>query len=807
MPVGNDNEDTVDALRALYCQVLASPVEEVDINLSFISLGGKRKTPESLRMLSNGHGLTLHPGDSFRGVVLFQKCLEKHIRVTYQAIMSQSLTENAALATEASRSFHDDEHLTASSKHDRHKRFQLMPRDYDFSNIEHVLQQYHGLGLECVEDIYPCSLMQENMYIGQKMGGYSLYQTTSVYQVSSSYTLDHIQDAWQQIVHRHQTLRTVYVEASDSSSSRLLDALVLSEMAVKVLAGTSEDRDKILAECSIKPSTLGPGTYHQLTVYPVAGSEVNSRLLKVELNHITVDAASMMVIIDELGQALQGCLSLKGPPTGYGEYIEYLQLRTDEDRALDHWIDYLDSVQPCHFPALNENREHQVGSSELIEVPLSTSLTHLRQFCQTSRITVATALQAAWAQVLHIYTGDPDVCFGYLCSGRSLPIPGVTGIVGPMMNLMVCRIRDVGNISLQELLHTIRDDFNNSLPHQSFSLRKVQRILGNSESKLFNTVVNTFYGPSKLVDDSDQLIKLVSSHNASDLDIVVKAIYTDVDLRIRLAYSSTTLFHILAKHVAHTFAAIVDRMVAIPDSSLCRVSEVTTASPYDIQAMTRWNERSLKGADLQPVCVHELIELAARKHPRLPAIHAWDGHMDYELLDKASTDLAHLIVQRGFSTKKHIALCFEKSKWYSVALLGVMKSGNAFVPIDLSNPDERKRKILNQLEATNQGETMIICSPKLAKKCAVLAKHTIILEEQSLDKSLSLGSTDNALPTTRPNDPAYVIFTVCIHPSVNLLIWEVTQSDSILLVRQYRGAERGRRRAWCIFSCCSYARL
>lgn len=597
------------------------------------------------------------------------------------------------------------------------------------------------------------------------MGASSLYQTTSVYTVPSSYTLDHIQDAWQQVVHRHQTLRTVYVETSDSSSGRLLDAVVLLKPAGKVLAGTSEDRDKILARSSIEPSTLGLGTYHRLTVYADSGSEVDRTLLRIELNHITVDATSMIVLIDELGQALQGRLSLKSPPTGYGKYIEYLQLRTDENRALDHWIDYLDSVQPCHFPALNDHTEHQAGSFELIEVPFSTNLARLRQFCQTSRITIATALQAAWAQVLHMYTGDPDVCFGYLCSGRSLPIPGVTEIVGPMMNLMACRIRDVGNMFLQELVDTIRDDFSDALPHQLISLRNVQRILGNSESKLFNTVVNTFYGSSKLADDSDQLIKLVSSHNASDLDIVVKAIYTDVDLRIRLAYSSTTLSHIMATHVAHTFAAIVDRMVKVADSSSCRVSEMTTSSPYDIQEMTGWNDRSLKAPKFQPVCVHELIETTARTHPRLPAIHSWDGHMDYELLDKASSALARLITQRGFGTKKYIALCFEKSKWYSVALLGVMKSGNAFVPIDLSNPDQRRRKILDQLKATNKGEGIIICSAKLAKKCAMLAQHTIVLEQQSLDKSLSVGSTDNALPTSKPNDPAYVIFTVCVYLS------------------------------------------
>ncbi|KAI3395913.1 hypothetical protein diail_624, partial [Diaporthe ilicicola] len=737
MSIEDDKQRVIDALRVLYGQVLAIAVEEVDRDLSFIALGG----------------------DSFRAVVLFQKCLDKQIQVSHQTILSRSLIENSTLAIEARASLDGDANSTAFSQSGNHEVFKMMPKDYDFSKIEHDLKTYHGLDIESVEDIYPCSLMQENMYIGQKMGGPSLYQTTSVYQVPSFYTLEQIQDTWQQIVRRHQTLRTVYVETSDSSSGRLLDAVVLSETSGNVLVGTSDERDSIIARGAVKPSKLGRGTYHQVTVYPDSGSEVDRRLLKMELDHITVDAASMIVIIDELAQGLQGVLSLKSQPTGYGKYIEHLQLQTDKDRALDYWIEYLDTVQPCIFPCLNDNRQHQAGSFELIEIPLSKNLTDLRQFCQNSRITVSTGIQAVWAQVLHIYTGEPDVCFGYLCSGRSLPIAGVSEIVGPMMNLMVCRIWDVGNKSLHQVVDTIRDDFSTALPHQSFSLRNVQRILGNSEFKLFNTIVNTFYGPSKLVDDSDQLIKLVSSHNASDLDIVVKALYTDAELKIGLAYSSMALSPAMARHVAHTFAAILDRMVTVREPSSPRISELVTSSPYDIKKIAFWNGRGPKAPGFRPACVHDLIELTARSHPRLPAIHAWDGQMDYETLDKASSTLARLIVQRGFGTGKYIPLCFEKSKWYSVALLGAMKSGNTFVPLDLSNPDQRMRKIMDQLKASNQKESPIICSPKLAEKCALLAQQPIVLEQHLLDNFLPIGPNHDILPTTQVNDPAYVIFT------------------------------------------------
>lgn len=132
-----------------------------------------------------------------------------------------------------------------------------MPKDYDFGNIDEYLKIHHGLSIEDMEDIYPCSLMQENMYIGQKMGGPSLYQTTSVYQVSSSYTLNQLRSAWQQAVDRHQTLRTFYVETSDSSSGRLLDAVIFAKTAGNAVAGTSNERDAILAGDSINIYRFG----------------------------------------------------------------------------------------------------------------------------------------------------------------------------------------------------------------------------------------------------------------------------------------------------------------------------------------------------------------------------------------------------------------------------------------------------------------------------------------------------------------------------------------------------------------------
>lgn len=113
-----------------------------------------------------------------------------------------------------------------------------------------------------------------------------------------------------------KTLRIAYVETSGSSLRRHLDAVVLSRTVGEVLTGTSEERDTILAQGPIKLFKLRRGAYHQVIVYPDVGSEVDRRMLETELNHITVDAASMIVVTDELGHRLQGSFSSKSPPLG-----------------------------------------------------------------------------------------------------------------------------------------------------------------------------------------------------------------------------------------------------------------------------------------------------------------------------------------------------------------------------------------------------------------------------------------------------------------------------------------------------------
>nr|XP_036574363.1 Nonribosomal peptide synthetase 8-like protein 3 [Colletotrichum truncatum]KAF6780782.1 Nonribosomal peptide synthetase 8-like protein 3 [Colletotrichum truncatum] len=716
-------------LTAICSEILCIPVGNIESVSSFVSLGG----------------------DSFKAVNFFQKCTEQGLAVRFQDLLHKSMAEIAHLSAISIQGHHDSSTLKQRGSL-RHKTYPLMPDTYNFSKILQELRDKHALSQDDVEDIYPLSPMQESMYIGQKMSSKRLYRTRGLFVAASGFDLEHFKATWGDIIRRHQTLRTIYVETSDPASERLLDAVVLKEKPGRITVRQYHHVEEVHQQFA-KDISNDQEDQHHVTIYCGPDKQKTSQVfLQLDLNHLTVDGSSLMIIIHELVQGLRG-LPVIGPAAGYGKYIDYLQNQVDEDEALNYWIDFLEEAEPCYFPTMNDNQKGERGSAEVLEISLDTSMQELRTFCRDYNVTISNVLQAVWALVLHTYTRDRDVCFGYLSSGRSLPIVGASEIVGPMMNLLVCRVNSIEEKSIGDLLEGIRQDFVNSLPHQCFSIGKVQRILGSHENKLFNTIMTSYYSPD--INDNENTVKLVASHNASDFDIVIKIVYSDSDIRVRLAYSTAALSSNMAQNVSCTFSTMLKRMIEAKNLKTS-IQPLTLISPHDMHQITDWNNNALV-PNTPPTHIHQLIENNARIHPDAPAICAWDGDMSYKELDEAASCVAGFIINLGIGPGAYVPLYFEKSKWFSVALLAVMKSGNAFVPLDISNPPRRNREILKQV-GISEDYGLVICSSQQASKLDSSARNILELNEEQLS---TIASTPNSrpVPSVVNDDPIYVIFT------------------------------------------------
>ncbi|KAI1213253.1 acetyl-CoA synthetase-like protein [Annulohypoxylon truncatum] len=737
------NNPVEQLLLQLYAEVLSIPEDQISLEESFIALGG----------------------DSFKAIKLKRKCDRLGIRLALRDIFARkTITSIAAgqrlLNDRPKRSQKKEKRRIAT---DVHGRFPLIPLDYSWDVILEELG-LQGCGPEAldelVENVYPCSPMQESIYVARETRGKHLYRIHALFEIGSTITNDVLESSWQSVVDRHETLRAVFVPSTDNSSSRILDAVVLKKAHCNLEHTECKDYAAVLAlyqESCMNPQDFPKGPPHRLTVYR---TEHGQHFCVFDQSHMISDGTSLVNTVTELC-ALAGGSILDAAP-GYSGFINHRRAEQHLDEGLSYWKSYLSGAQSCNFPSLWTGgllaeprlQEH----CQVVEFPFVRHK-ELSEFCARLETTISTALQAAWALLLRAYTGSDEVCFGYTCSGRDISIDGVELMCGPLVNLVVRRV-SLTNQTLRSMIETIQGDFANSLPFQEVPFMRVQQLLGASESKLFNTIMTIQYAPL-LVDENDELpLKLRSNFNASDFGLSVQAMYSDVATKMQLTYSTSLLSTKMAECVTTTFVSMIESLIdaANTDDPVGQLQEI---SPSDRQQVIEWNRETLNGISLPNATVHGLIEETAFRTPRAPAIYFSGETLSYEYLNYMSTRLAIQLVDSLSHEQRFVPLFFEKSALYSVSLLAVLKCGRAFVPIDISNPLPRIQRLLEQLGIT-ESFGLVLTSASYSEKLRSAYRHILVPSIEGFRDENTKTAVDNVstlLPVVQPSDPAYIIFT------------------------------------------------
>jgi non-ribosomal peptide synthetase component F len=178
------------------------------------------------------------------------------------------------------------------------------------------------------------------------------------------------------------------------------------------------------------------------------------------------------------------------------------------------------------------------------------------------------------------------------------------------------------------------------------------------------------------------------------------------------------------------------------------LGEIKFLNQKDQAMILSWNSEPVR---LVNEFVHHLIEKQVMLHPESTiAVDSWDGTLTYKELNQLSTRLAQYLMATGIQ-KRLVPLCFEKSAWTIVAMLGILKAGGAFVPLDPTAPISRLRDIVGDTEAR-----IMLCSPTYHDLCSTLVPQAITIERGNIEQ---LPSSDTEPPVVDCDAPAYVIFT------------------------------------------------
>jgi amino acid adenylation domain-containing protein/non-ribosomal peptide synthase protein (TIGR01720 family) len=621
---------------------------------------------------------------------------------------------------------------------------------------------YHGLGklveklpeigvssLEEIEDIYPCSPMQRGILLSQ-MKDPEKYAYQSVFEVQAAENgllvdIDRLERAWRGVVQRHATLRTVFIDCVGQEG--LVDQVVIRQAEARTARLRCSDADVQSVLADLQPlNCADKQAPHRLAFCETTTGRI---FCKLEISHVISDGSSMPILLRDLAEAYAGVVQVGKHRPHYSDYIAYLQSIPREE-GLNYWKAYLTDVEPCLFPALVDGaRETQriLGSYvlHLERVP------ELQAFCTDSGVTLSNVLQLAWALVIRCYTGSDEVCFGYLASGRDMPVEGIEDAVGAFINMLICRINLEDGLELGEALDKVQLDFVSSMAHQSCSLAEVQHELNLSGTSLFNTAF-TYQKRSHTPEKSQSalLYEVMETHDPSEYSIAVNVEAMDSSVEVHFSYWTNTLSHAQAKNIASTFEKVLSSLVESQGEERT-VGDLDFFSEHSCMQVCSWNKEPPRKVEK---CIHELIEQQALRLPlSTPAVCGWDANFTYTELESVAARLARHLVGLGVGPETYVPLCFEKSAWAIVAQLGILKAGGAFVPLDPSHPESRLRHLVNDV-----GGNLLLCSPKHKEKASKLAKMVFVIDRSTINQLSNLPATPPSFGV-RPSDPAYVIFT------------------------------------------------
>ena len=437
----------LDLVRSIVARVLHVPFAQVLPNSSFIRLGG----------------------NSIVAIEVMSRCMEQNVSLTVPDILgSETLIELERMAVSTNEYQNNKSHT---------------PEDIPLPSprLNSFVKEN---GLDVVETAFPCSPVQEGILISQIRAS-DTYLITCVVELTGPKDhkiihLEQLEQAWTDVIARHAALRTVFIPSVRDRA--MFDQIVLRSICPTIKRlGTFKDGSAASAGLHALDSptlpTNKPG--HILTVCDTDDGGVFCRL---DLSHAIMDGMSAVVLLEELGMAYRSQL-LTTLQSTFKDYITSQGTDT-KNKSLAYWISYLEDIQPCIFPPMVDQSTKR-ATAAVRSVPLEIDGARLSDFSKIHGVTIPVIMQAVWAMVLRVYLRSDDVCFGYLGSGRDMPLPGIDRMVGVLINLLVCRVKFDEPKTTKSLLHSLQSEVPLALANQSSSLAEITHGLDLGGSALF----------------------------------------------------------------------------------------------------------------------------------------------------------------------------------------------------------------------------------------------------------------------------------------------------------------------------------
>lgn len=668
-----------EVLAHIFCEVLG--LDQAGVNDNFFALGGD--SIRSVRVLAMAKE---------RGLQFSLEQLFSHPTIAELSLIATGAGENAGPATQQP----------------------LKSQPFDLiAEADRSKMQEHASTLD---DAYPLTVGQAGLFYHVLMapGAPVYHNVDSMCFRASRFELEMFQQAVDRVVARHPILRTAFDLNSFSEPLQLVHRSAHLSVQFQDLREQMHDEQQAVLRSYFEEEKRHP---FDLAAPPLLRFQVH--LLSEEIFQLTQtefhaihDGWSMNSMLVEIFQDYAELLAGRMPAlrpqlaSSFRDFVVLEREAVESKQAQDFWDSQLSECEPLRLSidspeTVDREETHIAAESRLKAVPISTETCRkLEQMARRAAVPLKSVLMAAHLKVLSLITGQNDVLTGMVSHGRP-DQEGGEDVRGFFLNTLPFRQKLQSETWMDLVRETFRTEMN-MLPYRRFPLGALQKKWGKAAS--LSTVFNfiNFHVLEKLEVAGVELLGIPYGINQTHFALSASfnrnksywgAAFPDADLVIALEYDEGRLNPGFAEVAAEFYRRVLEQMAENPQARHVAQSFVPTSHE---RLLREWNNTD-RAADFRPV--HQEIEHWARRTPDAIAVRGEKVQLTYGELNRAANRLARSLQQAGAGHEKVVGVLLERSPEMIVALLAVLKSGAAYLPLEQMLPRDRMLFALRDAKA------------------------------------------------------------------------------------------------------------
>lgn len=591
------------------------------------------------------------------------------------------------------------------------------------------------------KEYYETSSAQKRMFTLSRFEPESTsYNISRALIIKAPIDRDKCRKAFDELVERHEILRT---------SFKLVDGEIYQIVNQPKLCFTYEElsSDEVDLKISqfVKPFELSESPLLRCGLFRLSE---NSSVLVLDIHHIIADGTSMEIFIREFMLIYQG-EKLPKLRIQYKDFAQWQNKRlSDLSAQKEYWLNLFSDEIPVLGMPTDFPRPSVLGSEgDRIEFYIDgESLAKIKRVMSNSGVTLYMFILAAYNVLLSKYTSQEDIVVGSPVAGRSHA--DLNNVIGMFVNTLAMRNRPLAELPFSEFLKSVKENALSAFSNQDYPLEELINNLDINRDMSRNTLIETLF---TLQNTGSEVVQVggikVLPYNIGEVkakfELSLDAVEFDDKLNFVLEFSTVLFKRETMERFAKHFINIINE---VTDNNEIKIKDIDFLGEEEKRKIL-FDFNKTEGYYPCEKTVKELFEEQVLKAPDKVAVVFKEQSITYRELDKRSNQIARILREKGVKPNNIVPVMVERSIDVIVGILGVIKSGGAYLPIDPFYPEDRIMYMLSDSDAK-----LLVTKKGLSKKVDF---ETVEIDDDKI-KQIDGSSLENV---NTPSDLIYIIYT------------------------------------------------